>query len=307
MADGFARRPDDSPNLEQLRYLLNGIFNAPSVGLAVFDTEARVVMSNPAFAYMVADSLPPTFIGKTVRQIMGDSGEGLELAIRQIWGPGQTDTRIEVSRRSTQHSHVSHWHFNLIPARDDTSGQARVIAIAIETNHEKSVEAYLLSLMADMNWIRDQIAKDPTSLQERRETVLPITEKISLLNVVSAKAQSVSVLLRSGAIIPPHWLPAVDGHQLEPVMRRQRRGARPEANEEQPLSPREQEVLRLVASDKVCKEIASMLGITAKSVATLKSRIMLKLHLHSTTALVIYAIRHKMVSLDAAPDESDPL
>ena len=305
MADETVLGSDGSPNLEQLSYLFDGIFNAPSVGLAVLDTEARVVMSNPAFASMIADASTPTLSGKTIRQIMGDPGEDLELAIKQIWEPGQTDTRVEVSRKLPNHSEVSHWHFNLIPARNDISGLAQVIAIAIETNHEKRVEAYLLNLMADMSWIRDQIAEDPSSLQNRRALV-PIAEKTSLLNVVSEKAQSMSVMLRAGAIIPPNGAAAI-GSQLAPAILPESQGARPEPNGEEPLSPREQEVLRLVASDKVCKEIASMMGITAKSVATVKSRIMLKLHLHSTTALVIYAIRHKIVSLDTAPDQPNSL
>jgi DNA-binding CsgD family transcriptional regulator len=264
-----------------------------------------VVVSNPTFASMIADALAPALSGKTIRQIMGDAGEDLELAIKQMWDAGRIDTRVEVLRRLPHHNEVSHWHFNLIPASNDTSGLARVIAIAVETNHEKKVEAYLLHLMADMNWIRDQIAKDRSALQDRHEKLAPLAERIGLLDSVSKEAPRVSTLLRCGPTIPANGT-VTDG-QLTPANHRDHRRSQKLTNGEPPLSPREQEVLRLVASDKVSKEIGSMLGITAKTVDTVKSRIMLKLHVHSTTALVIYAIRNHIVSLDATTGEPDSL
>ncbi|HSZ01238.1 MAG TPA: LuxR C-terminal-related transcriptional regulator [Terriglobales bacterium] len=305
MADESAPGPDRSPSLEQLSYLVSGIFNAPSVGLAVFDTEARVVMSNPAFASMIADASPPALNGKTIRQIMGDAGEDLELAIKQFWEAGRIDARVEVSRRSSQNREVSHWDFNLIPSSNDTSGLAQVIAIAIETNHEKKVEAYLLHLMADMNWIRDQIAKDRPSLEDRREMLVPLGERIGLLDALSREVQRVSTLLRCGPTVRANG--TVTDSQLTAANHRDHRRSLNLTKFEPPLSPREQEVLKLIASDKVSKEIGSMLGITAKSVDTVKSRIMLKLHVHSTTALVIYAIRNHIVSLDATAGDPESL
>ena len=305
MPDESAPGPDRSPNLEQLSYLVSGIFNAPSVGLAVFDTEARVVMSNPTFASMIADASPPALNGKTIRQIMGDAGEDLELAIKQFCEAGRIDPRVEVSRRSSQNREVSHWDFNLIPSCNDTAGPVQVIAIAVETNHEKKVEAYLLHLMADMNWIRDQMAKDRPSLEDRREMLVPLGERIGLLDALSREVQRVSTLLRCGPTVRPNG--TVTDSQLTAANHRDHRRSQNLTKFEPPLSPREQEVLKLIASDKVSKEIGSMLGITAKSVDTVKSRIMLKLHVHSTTALVIYAIRNHLVSLDATAGDPESL
>ena len=271
----------------------------------MFDTDARVVMSNPAFASMIADASPPALNGKTIRQIMGDAGEDLELAIKKFWEAGRIDTRIEVSRRSCRNRDVSHWDFNLIPSCNDTSGLAQVIAIAIETNHEKKVEAYLLHLMADMNWIRDQVAKDRSSLEDRREMPVPPREKIGLLDALSKEVQRVSTLLRCGPTVPPNV--TVTNGQLTAANHRDHRRSQNLTNCGPPLSPREQEILKLIASDKVSKEIGSMLGITAKSVDTVKSRIMLKLHVHSTTALVIYAIRNHIVSMDATAGDPESL
>lgn len=55
------------------------------------------------------------------------------------------------------------------------------------------------------------------------------------------------------------------------------------------LSPREQEVLRLLAQGMPTKEIADKLLISAKTVANHRMNIMTKLDLHNTAALVRYA------------------
>jgi DNA-binding NarL/FixJ family response regulator len=61
-------------------------------------------------------------------------------------------------------------------------------------------------------------------------------------------------------------------------------------------TPRETEVIRLLAEGKTNKAIASELGITTRTVETHRAKVMLKLGLHSLTQLIHYAIRHNIVS-----------
>ena len=56
-------------------------------------------------------------------------------------------------------------------------------------------------------------------------------------------------------------------------------------------TPREVEVIRLLAKGKMNKEIAAQLGITVRTVETHRAKIMLKLGLHSLAELIHYAIR----------------
>lgn len=62
-----------------------------------------------------------------------------------------------------------------------------------------------------------------------------------------------------------------------------------------PLAPREREVLQLVAEGKTSKEIASLLGLSAKSAESYRARIMDKLGIHDTAGLVRYAIRRGVI------------
>ena len=63
------------------------------------------------------------------------------------------------------------------------------------------------------------------------------------------------------------------------------------------LTPREQEVLRLIADGKRVKEIAHLLGISAKTVESHRQNIMDKLEIHSTIELTRYALRQGLTTI----------
>ena len=65
----------------------------------------------------------------------------------------------------------------------------------------------------------------------------------------------------------------------------------------QPLSPRERQILQLLAEGKSTKEIATVLDITIKTAETHRSNIMRKLDLHHVADLVRYAIRNQVVQI----------
>jgi DNA-binding NarL/FixJ family response regulator len=61
------------------------------------------------------------------------------------------------------------------------------------------------------------------------------------------------------------------------------------------LSPREREVLQLLAEGKSNKEIGVVLGTTTKTAETHRAHILAKLDLHSMSELVRYAIRNRVI------------
>jgi DNA-binding CsgD family transcriptional regulator len=63
------------------------------------------------------------------------------------------------------------------------------------------------------------------------------------------------------------------------------------------LSIREREVVRLVSEGKTSREMAQLLGVTVKTAESHRNHIMLKLELHSTVELVMYAIRNQIVNV----------
>jgi DNA-binding NarL/FixJ family response regulator len=62
------------------------------------------------------------------------------------------------------------------------------------------------------------------------------------------------------------------------------------------LTTRQREVLQLFAEGKSAKEVATNLGISARTAENHKARIMTQLKLHTTSDLVQYAIRHGLIA-----------
>jgi DNA-binding NarL/FixJ family response regulator len=61
------------------------------------------------------------------------------------------------------------------------------------------------------------------------------------------------------------------------------------------LTPREREILQLLAEGKSNKEVAGLLGISVNTAEAHRANIMLKLGVHSLAELVHYAIRNKII------------
>src|SRR3989440_8692677 len=64
-----------------------------------------------------------------------------------------------------------------------------------------------------------------------------------------------------------------------------------------PLTPREREVLQLVAEGKTTKEVAKLLGISVKTAESHRTRILKKLDTPNTAGIVRYAIRRGLIQI----------
>jgi len=62
------------------------------------------------------------------------------------------------------------------------------------------------------------------------------------------------------------------------------------------LTPREREILQLVAEGKSNKDVANMLNLSLYTVETHRSNILDKLNLHSVPELILYAVRKGVIS-----------
>jgi DNA-binding NarL/FixJ family response regulator len=69
----------------------------------------------------------------------------------------------------------------------------------------------------------------------------------------------------------------------------------PETRESSELTPREREILQLIAEGRSTKEVAEVLGISARTADTHRTNLMRKLGLHSAADVVRYAIRNQII------------
>jgi DNA-binding NarL/FixJ family response regulator len=87
----------------------------------------------------------------------------------------------------------------------------------------------------------------------------------------------------------PYYSPAISETVLEQLNHRRdtERGI--------VLTPREREVVQLIAEGKLNKQVAHMLDISMKTVETHRAAVMNKLKFNTTAQLVMYAIRNSIV------------
>jgi DNA-binding NarL/FixJ family response regulator len=88
--------------------------------------------------------------------------------------------------------------------------------------------------------------------------------------------------------------PAVSSHVVAEYSRMVQR----QAAADDPLTPRQREVLRLIATGLPTKAIARNLGISVKTVEAHRSQLMERLDIHDIANLVRYAIRKGLVEAD---------
>jgi DNA-binding NarL/FixJ family response regulator len=81
------------------------------------------------------------------------------------------------------------------------------------------------------------------------------------------------------------------------LIRTYREGDSPEKDLFKKISPRQREILQLLAEGKSGKEIASVLNISPRTVEFHKYRMMEQLHIKTSAELVQYAVKHGIISV----------
>lgn len=71
------------------------------------------------------------------------------------------------------------------------------------------------------------------------------------------------------------------------------------------LTPREREVVQLLAEGKSSKEVACALNLSTKTAETHRSNIMRKLGFHSIRDIVVYAIKNNIIQVQLPPRVTD--
>jgi DNA-binding NarL/FixJ family response regulator len=86
--------------------------------------------------------------------------------------------------------------------------------------------------------------------------------------------------------------PAISKHVIDVYLNR----AEGQANSLDLLTPRQREILQLIAEGKSSKQIAQILEASVKTIESHRASLMERLDIHDVAGLVRYAIRHGLVS-----------
>jgi DNA-binding NarL/FixJ family response regulator len=99
--------------------------------------------------------------------------------------------------------------------------------------------------------------------------------------------------------------PRVNDMVLAGFLDRGHRASHGEPPELPKLTPREGEVIQLLAEGKSSKEVASLLNLSTKTAETHRSNIMRKLGFHSIRDLVVYAVKNNIIQVQVPAHVTD--
>ncbi|MBS0152351.1 MAG: response regulator transcription factor [Nitrospira sp.] len=107
---------------------------------------------------------------------------------------------------------------------------------------------------------------------------------------------AVKEVLKGNTYISPSVAQGLVDHMNRPIQQAGQ-GETGESGFDHSLSPRQREVLQLVAEGRSTKEIASILNVSTKTVEFHRTRIMKELRLKTRPELTKYAIRNGLITL----------
>jgi DNA-binding NarL/FixJ family response regulator len=111
-----------------------------------------------------------------------------------------------------------------------------------------------------------------------------------------AAPSELEIAIKAVAAGATYLSPSVSRQVVDDYLRRV--GAEEDATPVEMLTPRQREVLQLIAEGRSTKEIAQKLELGIKTVETHRAQLMERLDLHDIAGVVRYAIRHGLVDVE---------
>ena len=275
----------------------------PVLGIAICDDQLRYVSVNDALAAM--NGVPAkAHIGKTVREVIGDVAGTIELLLQSVLFTGQSLLNVEIAGKLPTRSEDGYWLEHYFPIPDSTGTVKQVGVIVIEITGLRRLENCILILTGNTARTRGRFAYLGKPYVLERENVelwkgsLAVVER-SMRAMFrnpqkpqqSAQIPDVPDTVTSKLVPLPNPYPAIPSD-----LSSQLHGSTPRGNKgAKRLSPREREIVQLLAEGKGNKEIATILNIAVRTVDSYRVQIKQKLQLHSFSELVRYAVRLGLV------------
>jgi two-component system response regulator NreC len=143
--------------------------------------------------------------------------------------------------------------------------------------HETGTQVVILSMHSDEGYVLRALKAGA------RAYILKNSAEADLIRAVRAVAEGKSF-----------FSPVISKMLLEDYVRQVREKSVEDSYDL--LTPREREVLQLLAEGRTNKEVASTLGLSLHTVETHRGNILQKLNLHGTPELILYAVRKGIIS-----------
>jgi DNA-binding CsgD family transcriptional regulator len=295
--------PSNSGNLKSS--VAGASESPPAVGIAICDDQLRYVSVNQALAAM--NGIPAKLhIGKTVREVIGSVASSVELMLRSVLFNGQSILNVEIRGNLPTRITEGYWIEHYFPVGYANGAVEQVGVVVVEITGLRRLENCILALVGDTPHPREQV----------KRLGMPYGPEKKSVGLCSGSIEAVENLIREGLKNSPRLQPPTQPPKMADTVTHQRvllpyapsaapnkpyrcnHGSTPTGSiGAKPLSPRELQVVQLLAKGNGNKEISTALNISAKTVETYRAKIMLKLQIRSLSDLVLYAARCGLVKV----------
>jgi DNA-binding CsgD family transcriptional regulator len=245
-------------------------------------------------------------IGKTFRQVFGREAQDFEAAFHGVFGTGSSLSNFEFAAQLPATMKPGRWLVNFYPIRDE-SGRVRLIATTFsEATRRSSLEHRLCQLTDKLR------ADDSCAPSLRGEEFAELSARSLELVKRSLELIKSSMTLRcyvsetrieAGLTRLASFLTLAQGQRSISHPARRQGGSEVDRSCHRGVpdksklrasgpSPRERQIVGLLAEGKSNKEMAAILNLSTRTVEAYRARVMAKLNLHSVAELVRYAVRN---------------
>lgn len=288
---------------------LSTIISNSTIGVALFDRNLHCKALSPVLARMIGVSAKK-YIGKPIDQLFPEEASFLEPAFRRVWTSRNALANLELTVRRSYSSEDCIWLLNFYPVKDE-SGQVQLVAVTFSDVTKRRCAERKLCRLKDKFGEAGQPHNSPMDgeIADLSARTFELAKRsVELLNnSMVLRRHTLEMRIEAGLARVALYL---SGTQYQKFLSNLTHSEAQSVVDDLPLfsdpgvadklaavdpSPRERQLLYFLADGKSNKEIGSILEISTRTVESYRARIMLKLDLHSTAALVRYAIRNHIV------------
>jgi DNA-binding CsgD family transcriptional regulator len=298
----------DSKNLDfgDLKSYVAGVADSSVLGLVILDSQLRYASVNRVLGAM--NGMPPeAHVGKTVQEVIGPLASTVEPLVRSVLVTGQSVVNAEIRGDLPTRDEEGYWLANYFPVHDRAGEVKHVGGLIVEITRLRKIENYIRTLLGNFPRRGDPGAYLDMFPKIEQESVELWSGSIEMFGICMQRVlkdvhcfQPYVEFHGSGSsgsqVQQPGDLPY--SHPIAPAqLAGQAKGSAPIcANGTKPLTPKEVEIVRMLALGYGNKEISTALNIAVSTVDTHRKNIMLKLQVHSLTDLVLFAVKCGLVT-----------
>jgi DNA-binding CsgD family transcriptional regulator len=229
-------------------------------------------------------------LGRTISEVVG-SGASTEVEpiVERVLRTRKPVLNWNVTAELKTRTEAGHWIVSYFPLANPRGRVNQIGATVLEITKTIKLEQSLRNLSRKLVSVDLEVRRNIVGLSRldhgTGERVELLAQSFELLNDCVSEARAILQVLRRPLSLTALWYPKpVAPSELQPAHLLVSR-----------LSPRELEVIQLLAEGRNNKQVANILDISARTVETYRARIMLKLELHSIGELVRYAVRNRII------------